>query len=348
MTIKSGLRISLRRSALVVVFVASSFAPALALPALAAQGPGAYEVCLEAAVNASRSAAGLAPLTMASDVFPGTRDHSRWMRNNDFRHMSTSARDNILPTGAHTWGENIAMSGNPDADCSLVHQMLMGSPGHRANILNPAYRFAALGVYIDSSGSWVTQLFFQAPSYTPSVTGEFWDDDDSIFEGAIERFAAAGITQGCNPPRNNRFCPDDYVTRGMMAAFLVRGLGLTSQGSLDFIDDNGSTFEGAIEKLAAAEITQGCNPPRNDRFCPNQYVTRGMMAAFLVRGLGLTSQGSADFIDDNGSQFESAIEKLAAAGITQGCNPPQNDRFCPNQYVTRGMMAAFLARGLGL
>ena len=333
---------------MVAVLVASALSPAFALPALADQSPGAYEVCLHAAVNASRSAAGVAPLTMASDVVPGVRDHSRWMRNNEFRHMSTSARNNILPDGTYTWGENIAVWGDPNADCSLIHQMLMGSPGHRANILNPGFRFAAIGAHIDSSGTWVTQLFFHAPSYTPSLGGRFWDDDDSIFEGAIERFAAAGITQGCNPPRNDRFCPDDYVTRGMMAAFLVRGLGLTDQGSVDFIDDNGSTFEGAIEKLAAAGITEGCNPPRNDRFCPNQYVTRGMMAAFLVRGLGLTDQGSVDFIDDNGSQFESAIERLAAAGITQGCNPPENNRFCPDQLVTRGMMAAFLARGLGL
>jgi hypothetical protein len=285
--IKSGLHLNLRRSAVVVVVVASTFAPALALPALADQGPGAYEVCLEGAVNASRTAAGLPPVIMASDVFPGVRDHSRWMRSNDFRHMSSSARDSILPAATYTWGENIAMWGDPDADCSRVHQMLMNSPGHRANIMNPAFRYAALGAYIDGSGAWVTEIFFNASSYTPSKSGEFWDDDDSIFEGAVERFADAGITQGCNPSRNDRFCPDDYVTRGMMAAFLVRGLGLTDQGNVDFIDDDGSTFESAIEKLAAAGITQGCNPPRNDRFCPDQYVTRGMMAAFLARGLGL-------------------------------------------------------------
>jgi hypothetical protein len=41
------------------------------------------------------------------------------------------------------------------------------------------------------------------------------------------------------------------------------------------------------------------------------------------------------------------IESLAAAGITQGCNPPLNDRFCPDKSVTRGQMAAFLARALG-
>ena len=40
------------------------------------------------------------------------------------------------------------------------------------------------------------------------------------------KLANAGVTRGCNPPRNDRFCPDDYVTRGQMAAFLVRA-GLT-------------------------------------------------------------------------------------------------------------------------
>ena len=40
-----------------------------------------------------------------------------------------------------------------------------------------------------------------------------------------------------------------------------------------------------------------------------------------------------------------AIEALNASGITQGCG---NGNFCPQQNVTRGEMAAFLARALGL
>jgi hypothetical protein len=34
--------------------------------------------------------------------------------------------------------------------------------------------------------------------------------------------AASGVTRGCNPPGNDRFCPDDLVTRGQMAAFMRR------------------------------------------------------------------------------------------------------------------------------
>jgi hypothetical protein len=40
-----------------------------------------------------------------------------------------------------------------------------------------------------------------------------------------------------------------------------------------------------------------------------------------------------------------AIEALAASGITSGCG---GGNFCPNGTVTRGEMAAFLARALGL
>jgi len=60
----------------------------------------------------------------------------------------------------------------------------------------------------------------------PDSGGRDWfvDDEGHLFEGDINRFADAGITRGCNPPVNDRFCPDDSVTRGQMAAFLVRAL----------------------------------------------------------------------------------------------------------------------------
>jgi hypothetical protein len=71
------------------------------------------------------------------------------------------------------------------------------------------------------------------------------------------------------------------------------------------------------------------------------------MAAFLHRALpGLTAGAATDFTDDNGSVFETDIEWLAATGVTKGCNPPANTRFCPDAPVTRGAMAAFLHRAL--
>jgi hypothetical protein len=176
----------------------------------------------------------------------------------------------------------------------------------------------------------------------------FTDAVGSVFAVDIEWLAISGITQGCNPPVNDEFCPDEFVTRGQMAAFLVRALGLPATSNDYFGDDDGTIFEDAINRLAASGITRGCNPPTNDTFCPNGDVTRGQMAAFLVRALGYTDDGGGDlFGDDDGSIFEDSIDKLAEAGITRGCNPPANTNYCPNDNVTRGQMAAFLHRAFG-
>jgi ribosomal protein L24E len=182
-----------------------------------------------------------------------------------------------------------------------------------------------------------------------SFVGTFVDDNGSVFQPSIEWLAFEGITRGCNPPRNDRYCPTDELTRGEMAAFLARALGYTDDGGGNlFVDDDGSVFEAAIDKLATAGVTKGCNPPANDRFCPDRRVTRAEMAAFFTRALGLTDDGGGNlFVDDDGSVFESSIDRLGAAGITEGCNPPTNDRFCPDEYVTRGQVAAFLKRALG-
>jgi hypothetical protein len=65
-----------------------------------------------------------------------------------------------------------------------------------------------------------------------------------------------------------------------------------------------------------------------------------------VRALGLTEGGDVDrFVDDDGSTHETDINRLAASGITKGCNPSTgNDRFCPGDSVLREQMAAFFHR----
>ena len=67
-----------------------------------------------------------------------------------------------------------------------------------------------------------------------------------------------------------------------MAAFLDRAFHLPSTATDSFTDDDGTTFEGNINRLAASGITKGCSPTT---FCPKAEVTRGQMAAFLHRAL---------------------------------------------------------------
>lgn len=180
-----------------------------------------------------------------------------------------------------------------------------------------------------------------------SPGGSFYDDDEMWQEGYIEALAATGITRGCDPPDNDHFCPDYSVTRGQVASFLVRALDLPPATVTDrFTDDDESPHEADIDALVAAGISRGCNPPENDQFCPDRPVTRGEMAAFLVRGFGYPTPAEIDtFGDDDYSVFEPDIEALVAAGITSGCDV---GRYCPEQPILRKNLAVFLSRAMQL
>jgi hypothetical protein len=181
-------------------------------------------------------------------------------------------------------------------------------------------------------------------------SGTFVDDDGNVHEAMIEAITARGIAHGCSlagaPER--RYCPADVVTRGQMAAFLVRAFDLPASPGDTFRDDDSSIFEGDIEALASAGVTVGCNPPASDRFCPEDVVTRGQMAGFLARAAGVPHESTNQFVDDDGSVFEADIGAITVAGIAKGCNPPLDDRYCPLEPVRRDQMASFLGRALGL
>jgi len=100
-------------------------------------------------------------------------------------------------------------------------------------------------------------------------------------------------------------------------------------------------FSGEVLGLSDLGITAGCT---QELFCPAGELSRGEMAAFLVRALGLEpAESDNPFVDDDDSFFESEIETLYASGITTGCSATM---FCPSDMVTREQMAAFLIRAL--
>ncbi len=79
-----------------------------------------------------------------------------------------------------------------------------------------------------------------------AVAGHTFSDvpESHVFHEDIDWLEAAGVTKGCNPPSNTRYCPDDEVTRGQMAAFLRR----LSEGRI--VD------AGAVGGLSATELTE--------------------------------------------------------------------------------------------
>lgn len=167
------------------------------------------------------------------------------------------------------------------------------------------------------------------------------------FYTEISNIAFRQITLGCG---GGNYCPNDNVSRAQMAAFIMRSLGEfnpptpTQQRFLDVPPSN--PFYAFIDRLAVLGITLGCG---GGNYCPDDIVSRGQMAAFIIRALGMfnpptpASQTFDDVPPDN--PFYAFIAQMAARGVTAGCGVTT---YCPNDPVTRAAMAAFLVRGFGL
>lgn len=198
--------------------------------------------------------------------------------------------------------------------------------------------FLSVGVSVVTMGS-LTAL---AAEQTPGAT--FSDDDGSVHERYLEAVVSEGIMAVCG---EGVVCPSEPVTRGEFATFMHRAFPNaveSTQHPRDFTDISGSPFEADIRWSAASGITRGCG---SQRYCPDDAVTRGQVAAFVRRALNLPP-GRASFGDTANSTFAGDIAAIVGADLARGCNPPSNSSFCPNRPATRGEIATILGRALGL
>lgn len=79
---------------------------------------------------------------------------------------------------------------------------------------------------------------------------------------------------------------------------------------------------------------------------PRRWLKAAAVLAVLATVLTpVAAAASHQFTDvPNSNVFHSDISWLSNSGVTAGCNPPTNDRFCPSDNVTREQMAAFMKR----
>lgn len=104
-------------------------------------------------------------------------------------------------------------------------------------------------------------------------------------------------------------------------------------------------FAEDITWMYALGISLGCGDGTN--FCPNQPVSREQIASFLARAFELSDGAGADhFRDDNGSVHEDNIDRLYAAGVTNGCDVTDPTLFCPGDSLARAQFASLLVRAL--
>ena len=166
---------------------------------------------------------------------------------------------------------------------------------------------------------------------------------------AIDCIVSFGLARGTTA---TTYGPGIAVSRGQMATFLKATLEVAAPAAVPedppdaFTDDDADIHEASIDAVAAAGIARGTSATT---FAPGLTVTRGQMASFVARTIGVATEPLGDdapdaFSDDADSVHQAGINALAALGIVSGL---ADGSYAPENPVTRVQMALFLARTLG-
>lgn len=147
-----------------VVAISACVPKAATLPAVGAPAPQAtapspsgWQVDMLAQVNAQRAANGAGPVAICNSLTRAAQAHSAdQAAHNSMSHVGSDGAtlvDRIARAGYGGWtalGENVAYG---YGDVASVMNGWMNSPGHRANIVNPAYTHIGLGEANASNGT---------------------------------------------------------------------------------------------------------------------------------------------------------------------------------------------------
>lgn len=136
-----------------------TLAPAPAAHAADSRTLEQIQTIAERRINKARAAHGLRPLRVNRKMEYWATDHARRMaRRRTLFHDSLTRLRYESPTKAIAWGENVARNTAPNA-ARRAHYMFMRSPGHRANILNPAFTHMGIGVRKRGRYTYLVQRF---------------------------------------------------------------------------------------------------------------------------------------------------------------------------------------------
>jgi endo-1,4-beta-xylanase len=170
---------------------------------------------------------------------------------------------------------------------------------------------------------------------------------------AIELCVDAAIVSGHD---DGAYRPGESVTRDQMAVYIARALAggdgnvpeVTGTPSFPDVDAEHWAFD-HIEYAVSAEVVAGY---ADDRYRPEEEVTRDQMAVYLARarawvGIDDDISGAGDLFEDVPAGFwaGAAIAACLDNGVTHGY---EDDLYRPSSVVTRDQMAVFVARAFEL
>lgn len=182
----------------------------------------------------------------------------------------------------------------------------------------------------------------------PGTAPRFTDTAGNTFELEIACLAGYEVTRGVGD--GTAYDPAGTVTRVQMAQFVARvaarasvPLDTRDAGFTDIANQSPDARD-AINALANAGVVRGRTATTYEPAAP---VRRDQMASFLARlqervGAPFPA-GENYFTDDDGTEHEASINRIAAAGVVQGVS---EGTYGFSRNITRQQMAGFLTRYL--
>jgi photosystem II stability/assembly factor-like uncharacterized protein len=159
------------------------------------------------------------------------------------------------------------------------------------------------------------------------------------------------VTGGCTA---TTYCPGNSTTRAQMSIFALVGkegaaYSPVACGTTPMFADVAVTSPYCkwVEELARRGVVGGCG---GGNYCPNNAVTRGQMAIFMLKTLDPALDPPACTTPMFGdvpaaSPYCKWIEELTRRGVVSGCG---GGNYCPSNPVTRAQMGVFISATFGL
>jgi uncharacterized protein YkwD len=228
--------------------------PPLQVSAASTVDPEQAEARVLVLLNEARRAAGLDVLAPDTELREIALAHSEDMIDNEFfSHVSPSTgspEDRARRSGVlvSQFGENIALAPTPEA----VHEGLMDSPGHRANMLRPEFTHVGIGVLDGPGGLMVTMNFGRRPkpADVPTTAAQVeaaiaaLRSERSLPVVAVDPVYRAGAQAGA-----------DAVANGDSAADIERSIAAAIQREVDRLrSSRPATCSSSLELLELSQL----------------------------------------------------------------------------------------------
>lgn len=254
-----------------------------------------------------------------------------------------------LFTGVNYQGYNSLTTTQQSAVNIAVTGKVYSSLNALANEINAQILVASTSTYVPGEsntstggkgGKGGTGNYLAPAESLETVKTELFDDIDSVSwaKEAIIYLYDAGIVSGKG---NNKFAPNDNVTRAELAKMLVLGFGLESKGDAKIFKDvaTGAWYADYVSVAASNGLING---DEKGRFNPDKPVTRQDAAVMMYRAIKTDEKTEKAFFEDYNDiadYSEAAVDYMYQKGIINGIG---DGKFAPKSNVTRVQVAKML------